>query len=79
MCCSDMVIANKDDANGCDLLEIHRTILKARQGVVCGLDDQPKPPGKLKGVLTSTVSCECVKTPRECWGNRQNLSGIQIR
>lgn len=73
-----MVVADKDDSDSGDLLEVHGPILETGHGIVGGLDDQPDSPGKVKGVLTCTVGREGVKAPREGRGDRQNLSGIQI-
>jgi hypothetical protein len=71
-----MVIADKNYADSGDLSEIHRTILKKRQRVIGGFDDQPNSPGEMEGVLTSPVGRECVKAPRKDWGDRENISSI---
>ncbi len=61
MCCSVMVVANKDDTDGRDFGEVHRAIRKMRNRILGWLNNQPNSPGKMNGVLTSPVSFECVK------------------
>lgn len=73
-----MVVANEDDADGCDLCEIHRAIWKMWNRILGWFNNQPKSPGEVKSVLTRPVGLECMKTPRQGRSDCQMLSGIQI-
>jgi hypothetical protein len=73
-----MVVANENDADGGDLLEVHGTVLKPGKGIVGRLDDKPECSGKMKSVLPASISSKCVKAPRERRGDRKDLSSIQI-
>ncbi|MGH3429028.1 MAG: hypothetical protein ACRDQZ_15935 [Mycobacteriales bacterium] len=59
-----MVVANEDDTDGGDLYEVHGAIRKTWHRILGWRDNQPNSPGEMKSVLTSTVSFECVKSPR---------------
>jgi hypothetical protein len=73
-----MVVANKDDLDSRDHLEVHGTIRKARYGIFCRRNDQPGSAGEMKGELTATVSLEGVEAPREAPRQGQILGCIQV-